>query len=637
MSVDIERFEDYQILKFEIPGFDKLTLNQKLFVYHLAQSGIWGRDIFYDQNFAWNLELRRVLETIFKTTKAFDFGVEGAVFQTFMKKFWFSNGLHHHYESAKFHPEFSERFFKSACEKAGITISNELFEVLFDQKIASKKVEKAAEKDLVIHSAVNFYGPGITQKEVESFYQTTKKAAANEPLSFGLNSKLQRNSAGIIEEAVYKVGGIYGKALEKIVEQLALAQNFAETPCQAKAIELLIAYYKTGDLKFWDAFNIEWVQCTGGQIDFIHGFVEVYEDPLSRKGTFECIVQIKDPEATEKMKTITENIAWFESASPIDAAFKKETPQGISYAIMNVAFEAGDAAPATPIGVNLPNADWIRAKYGSKSVSLANIEAAYDLASGSSLLEEFCFDAAEKQRAIKWGTPASKLHTALHEVIGHGSGKLAPGVGTPKETLKNYANTIEEARADLVALYFMGHPYLQTLGLVPDADFYKSEYEQYIRNGLMLQLRRVTKGAQIEEDHMRNRQLVAQWVYEKGRAENVIERVVKNGNTYFKVNDFNQLQGLFGKLLQEVQRIKSTGDFQAARDLVEAFGVQVDSDLHQEVLDRVAPLDLPKFYGFVQPEFNLIMNDGAISDVVLGWPQSFAQQMLEYSNKYGIL
>lgn len=637
MAFENERFGDYEILMYAVPGFDDLSPKQRIFIYYLALSGFCGRDIFYDQNFKHNIEIRHALEALYIKAHPHEQGAEWNSFVCYLKTFWFSNGLHHHYESSKLPVNYPLSYLQYLSNKYQVAFPEYLIELIFNPLLYPKKVEKNADFDLVSGAAVNFYGENITQQEVTAFYEDIKVKNPMQPLSYGLNSKLERNEYGKMEELTYKVHGLYGAALKMVVHYLRLAQNHAENLSQVEALELLISYYETGDLQNWDDFNVKWVGATEGEIDFIHGFVEVYEDPLSRKGTFECIVQIKDPEASKKMQVMTDHIDWFESNAPIDAAFKKDKPQGVSYAIMNVVAEAGDAAPATPIGVNLPNADWIRAAHGSKSVSLANIEAAYDKAGGAALLHAFCFDAQENARAEKWGSAASKLHTALHEVIGHGSGKLAPGVGTPKETLKNFANTIEETRADLVALYFMGHPELHKMGLVPEPDFYMAEYDQYIRNGLLLQLRRVTLGGQIEEDHMRNRQLIAKWVLEKGRDSNTIEKLVRNNKTFYKINDYSSLRVLFGQLLKEIQRIKSTGDYLAAKHLVTTYAVEVDADLHLEVLNRVAPLNLPKFYGFVQPELLPVFKNGNIIDVALGYPESFAAQMLAYAKNYSIL
>ena len=633
-----EDFADKRMIRYQIPGFDKLTLQQKKLVYYLTQAGLSGRDIMYDQNYRHNLKVRRALDKIVKNYKGDKSSTEWESFMVYAKNVWFSNGIHHHYSTDKFSPEFSRDYFENLLKETNTGLAKEVVDIMFDPEIDAKKINLDPAKDLVKGSAVNFYGPDLTQKEVEEYYTNLKKNLKNERVSMGLNSKLVRNAQGEIEEKVYKMGGMYGSAIREIVKWLEKAVTVAENQAQANALKLLIEYYKTGDLETWDKYNVAWVQATEGAVDYINSFIEVYQDPMGYKGSYENIVEIKDFEVSDKMKVLSENAQWFEDNSSTLPQHKKDNVVGISYYFVNVAGEAGDASPATPIGVNLPNANWIRAKYGSKSVSLGNIVAGYDNSSGAGLLTEFGHDEEEIKRSKKHGKLASKMHTALHEVIGHASGKLEDGTGTPKETLKNYSSALEEARADLVGLYFLTDPKLQELNLVESGDVGKASYDSYIRNGLMLQLRRIKPGKDIEQAHMRNRQMVASWVYEHGKKDNVIEKIVRNGKTYFEIRDYDKLRTLFGDLLREVQRIKSTGDYDAGRDLIENYGVKVDQAIHKEVLARSEKLNIPPYGGFINPRLVAVTDDeGDITDIKVEYPEDFTKQMLEYGEQYSFL
>lgn len=630
-----EQFADLRILRFQIPGWEELDLRQKKLVYYLTQAGLSGRDITWDQFYRHNLEIRTALETIVKEYKGEKSGNDWENFMVYTKRVWFSNGIHHHYSNAKFKAEFSPEYLRTLLSESGASLSEEAFDVIFNDK-DMKKVSKDPNSDLLLASAVNFYDPDITEKEAADFYAQLTDQQDPRPISYGLNSKLVRGAKGI-EEARWKVGGMYGEAIAQIVYWLEKAKTVAENEQQAKALGLLIEYYQTGDLKTWDAYNIAWVNDTAGDIDYINSFIEVYDDPLGYKATYETVVQIKDFDASRKMAVLSENIKFFEDNSPIMDEHKKPDVKGVSYKMVSVAGEAGATTPSTPIGVNLPNANWIRTEHGSKSVSLANIENAYEHARGEGFLEEFVFSSEELERAKKHGEVASKMHTALHEVVGHASGRLNPGVGTPKETLKNYASTLEEGRADLVALYYLLDPKLQELGLVESEEVGKAEYDSYIRNGMMLQLRRLNPGEVIEEDHMRNRQLVASWAYEMGKEKNIIEKKVLDGKTFFVVNDYAALRDIFGQQLREIQRIKSEGDYQAGRNLVETYGVQVDPEIHKEVLARAEQFNLPPYQGFIQPVLVPVMEGEKMVDVKVEYPSDFTQQMLMFGEKYSFL
>ncbi len=633
----VEQFADIKVLRYQIPGFDELTLKEKKLVYYLTQAGLSGRDIMWDQNYRHNLEIRAALENINNNFKGDKESEEFKAFTTYLKRVWFSNGIHHHYSNDKLKPEFSKEYFESLLKETNTELSAEALEVVFNDKDA-KKVNKKAGVDNVLASAVNFYGPDITSKDVEDFYAKADKGPKDQPIEAGLNSKLVREDGKLVEK-VWKSGGMYGQAIDKIIEWLEKAKEVAENEKQAKTLELLIEYYKTGDLHTWDEYAIAWVESTEGNIDWINGFIEVYNDPKGYRGSYENIVQIKDFDMSKKMKVLSDNAQWFEDNSTLDPAHKKKNVVGVSYKTVNVAGEAGDASPSTPIGVNLPNNNWIRQQHGSKSVSLGNIIGSYNNAGGTGRLKEFANDQEEIDLEIKYGKLADKLHTALHEVIGHASGVINDGVGQPKETLKNYASTMEEGRADLVGLYYLMDPKLQELGLVDNwQEMGKAAYDGYIRNGLMTQLIRINLGDDIEEDHMVNRQWVSAWAFEQGAKDNVIEKVTRDGKTYYNINDYDKLREIFGRLLKETQRIKSEGDFEAAKALVEGYGVKVDQEIHKEVLDRNAQFTSAPYNGFVNPVLEPVMDaEGNITDINITQPETFEEQMNFYAKNYNFL
>ncbi|HMQ75898.1 MAG TPA: dihydrofolate reductase [Flavobacteriales bacterium] len=634
-----DQFADVRILRYQVPGWGQLSLRQKQLAYCLNMAGLAGRDILWDQNHRHNLQVRRALERILRDHKGARTGAEWDHFVTYAKQVFFSNGIHHHYGNDKHEPAFSRSYFEDLLKGCGAALPEEVLNTMFDPAVAAKKVSLEAGKDLVQASAVNFYGPGVTQAEVEAFYaEREKQDDPEKPLAHGLNSRIVRGADGQLQEQVYKVGGLYGKALEESVRWLEKAAAVAENPQQRKAIDLLIQYYRTGDLRTWDEFNIAWVKDTTNSVDFILGFVEVYNDPLGKRGSYESIVEVNDPEATRNMLAIQRNAQWFEDHSPLLPEHKKKNVVGITYRFINTAGESGDAAPSTPIGVNLPNANWIRAAHGSKSVSLGNISEAYEKSAGSSTLEVFCHDPEEIERAKAHGALAGKLHTALHEVVGHASGQLEPGVGETDQTLKSYASTLEEGRADLVALYFIMDPKLVELGVMPSLEVGKAEYDGYLRNGLLVQLRRIKPGKDIEEAHMRNRMWVSAWVVEKGMKDGVVAKVVRDGATYYDIRDYDKLRGLFGELLREVQRIKSQGDHAAGKALVETYGVKVDPALHAEVLKRAERIRTAPYAGFIQPQMVPVIDaTGAITDVKLEFPDDFLKQMLHYGEKHSFL
>lgn len=638
VQFETEQFADIQVLKYDIPGWDKLTLKEKKLVYYLAQAGYSGRDIFWDQNYKNNLKIRTALENVYKNYNGDTNDENWKNFEIYLKRIWFSNGIHHHYSNSKIKPGFPQTYLQKLLKETKTKLDASVVEVLFNE-VDGKKVNLNESKGLIQGSAVNFYGKGLTVKDVERFYGNMIAADTLRPLSTGLNSKLVKTESGKIEERIWKSGGMYGAAIDKIVYWLEKAVEVAENKPQADALKILIDYYKTGDLKKWDDYNVAWVKATEGNIDYINGFIEVYNDPLGHKASYESTVQIKDFDMSAKMEVISKSAQWFEDSSPLMPQHKKKNVVGVSYKTVIVAAESGDTSPATPIGVNLPNADWIRAEHGSKSISLGNIIDAYNKAGGSDKLKEFAFDENEVELSQRYSELADKLHTALHEVIGHASGQLNPGVGTPKETLKSYASTLEEGRADLVALYYLYDKKIQDLGLVDDyKNLGKAAYNDYIRNGLMTQLVRIEPGQEIEEAHMRNRQWVSAWVFEKGKEFNVIEKVVRDNKTYFKINDYDRLHDLFGQLLRETQRIKSEGDFKAAKELVENYGVKVDKQLHKEVLERSKKFNAAPYRGFVNPVLIPVTNEkGEITDVIVTYPKTFAEQMLYYSKNYNFL
>lgn len=634
-----EQFDDIKIIRYQIPSWDELSLNNKKLAYYLTQAGLCGRDIMYDQNYRHNLTIRRTMEAIYTSYAGDKTAEEWKAFEIYLKKVWFANGIHHHYSYDKFETGFSKAYFQSLLDATESKMDEGAMTAMFDPDFDNKKVSKAGGVDLIKASAVNFYAPEITQAEVEAYYKKKMMSSTDpeHPLSYGLNSKLVKNADGEIEERIWKVGGMYSPAIEKMVSWLELATGVAENLQQKQALELLVEYYKTGDLKKWDDYNIVWVSDTTSTVDYINGFVEVYNDPLGFRGSFENIVEIKDLDASAKMKVIAANAQYFEDNSPIMDEHKKSKVVGISYNFINVVGEAGDASPSTPIGVNLPNANWIRSEYGSKSVSLGNIVSAFAKAGTGGFLEEFSHDSIEIAFSKEYGKQADKLHTALHEVIGHASGKLNPGVGTPKETLKNYSSTLEEGRADLVALYYMLDPKLIEMGVMADLDCGRHAYDDYIKSGLMTQLRRLKEGDVIEEDHMRNRQLVSAWAFEQGEADSVISMVTRDGNTYFEINDYDKLQVIFGDLLREIQRIKSEGDFEAGKALVEGYGVQVDAALHKEMLARSAQFNSAPYGGFINPMLEAVEENGEITDIKVVYPDDFTEQMLYYAKEYTLL
>ena len=633
-----EQFADLKMIRYQVPGWDQLSPKQRALVYCLNQAGLSGRDMMYDQNNRYNLRIRHLLESIYngfegdKSTKGWD------RFETYLKRIWFSNGIHHHYANTKIIPEFSQAYFAELVETVGAEVSDELMAVIFDPAVEAKKVEQDATKGLVEASAVNFYAPDVSTEEAQAYLASIVEEGSRTPVEYSLNSRLVKNADGEIEEQAYRVGGLYGEALEQVVIWLNQAALYAENDKQAAALRNLIAYYETGDLEKWQSYNINWVQDTEGDVDYINGFVEVYNDPLGYTGSYETIVQIKDFDASERMKVLMDNAQWFEDHMPFMDAHKKKEVVGITYNVVNVAGEAGDASPSTPIGVNLPNSNWIRVVHGSKSVSLGNIVSAYDKASGGGLLSEFAHDDVEVARSESHGALAGKLHTAMHEVIGHASGKLEDGVGEPKQTIKEYSSTLEEGRADLVALYFMLDEKMVELGLMKTLETGKSEYDSYIRNGIMLQLRRLEKGADIEEAHMRNRAWISHWCFERAQESGAITKVVRDGKTFLDIKNYAALRVLFGELLREVQRIKSQGDYEAAKALVEGYGVKVDQAIHEEVLTRSEALGIAPYGGFINPEMQATFaEDGMIRDVKLVYPDDFATQMLNYSRSYGFL
>jgi dipeptidyl-peptidase-3 len=648
-KVEAERFADVQMLRYQVPGFEKLSIQQKELAYYLYEAALCGRDIIWDQKYKNNLIVRRTIEAIWSSYRGPKSTPEYAKFEEYSKQVWFSNGIHHHYASDKIMPAFSfenlSAWVKGSDLKQLPLASGQtpdqlltfLKPVMFDPNVDAKTVNLASGIDNIVGSANNFY-EGVTQSEVEDFYamyalsQDTLK-----PVELGLNSKLMKVD-GRIEEITWKVGGMYSAAIEKIVYWLEKAVNVAETPEQKKSLQLLVEYYKTGDLQKFDEYNIAWVSDVNSTIDVVNGFIEVYQDALGKRGSFEAVVSIKDFEATKKIETIAKNAQWFEDNAPLQPNHKKKEVKGIIGKSIVVIVESGDSAPSTPIGINLPNSNWIRQEHGSKSVALGNIVSAYNISSAKSpSTDEFSLNEETKARARKYGNLASELHTDMHEVIGHASGQLEPGVATPDVTLKNYQNALEEARADLVALYYIVDPKLVEIGVMPSTDCGKAEYDSYLLNGLMLQLNRIEIGKSIEEAHMRNRQLVAKWAYEKGKADNVVELIKRDGKTFVQINDYAKLRTLFGDLLREIQRIKSQGDFAAGQALIENYGVKVDPEIHKEVKERFSKLTSAPYKGFIQPRLTPVIEGGKFVDVKVEYPASFTSQMLEYGKRYSFL
>ena len=648
LVVDSNRFADLRILNYDASGINDLSTKQKELVFYLSQAALSGREITYAQNYKHNIQIKRVLESIYQTYEGDKSTSDWKNFEIYLKRFWFSNGIHHHYAEKKFLPEFSQDYFsilvKGSSINDSITLEGEtidqmmtkLMPVIFDPSVDAKKVVKDKGVDKVALSANNYYGDGVTESEAFAHYGAMGKLGEETPIEYGLNSRLVKIDNKLVD-LVYKSGGLYGDAIDRVIFWLQKAKNVAENNAQANHIGMLIDYFKTGNLEQWDATNINWLKSTDGDIDFILGFIEVYGDAIGYKGAYEAVIQINDKEASRRMAVLSENAQYFEDNSSIMDEHKKENVVGVSYRVINAAMEAGDAAPATPIGINLPNSNWIRSTHGSKSISLGNIVEAYNSAGGSSSLNEFYFDENVRARIKEHGKLSSKMHTAMHEVIGHASGKINEGIGTPKETLKNYSNTLEEARADLVALYYIYDQKLIDLGLMPSLEVGMAEYDSYIANGMMLQLRRLEEGENIEEDHMRNRQLNASWAYEKGLENNVIEKKIIENKTYFVVNDYAKLREIFGELLKEIQRIKSEGDYDAAEALVEGYGVKVNPEIHKEVVARYESLNLAPYSGFVQPKLVAKYDEqGNFIDLNVS-EEGYVEQMLRFGKEYAFV
>jgi len=634
----IDEFADIEVLRYQVPGWDELSFQQKAYIYHLAEAAKAGRDIIWDQNFKYNLEIRHLLEDILEDYSGPRTGEEWDAFLVYAKRVFFSNGIHHHYANDKLIPGCSQAYFANLmadmemdADKAGF-----LLHVIYDPDLYPTLQYQGTEEDLVEASAVNFY-EGVTADEVNAFYDKMEDPSDPHPISYGLNSKVVKEDGKVVEKT-WKVGGIYGPAIEVIIGHLEDARAYAENDTQKKYIDELIEYYKTGDLRMWDQYNVTWVADTQSDVDFVNGFIEDYDDPLGRKASWEGIVNYRDREASKRTELISGNAQWFEDNSPVDPRFKKKKVKGVSAKVINVAVIAGDNYPATAIGINLPNADWIRKEHGSKSVTIANITDAYALASEQrpkSVLSEFAWDQAEIDLCKKYGNVTDNLHTDLHECLGHGSGQLLPG--TPVNALKEFTSTLEEARADLFGLYYVADPKLVELGLLDSPDAYKAAYMSYIRNGIMTQFSRVELGKQNTEAHMQNRKLIADWCYEHGLADNVIEKKVRDGKTYFVVNDFEKLRGLFGELLAEIQRIKSEGDYEAGKALVQQYAINIDPVLHKEVLERYASLGLKPYRGFINPDIVPVVKDGEVVDYKIVYGDDFLQQQLQYGNKYRTL
>ena len=644
----VEQFADLQILRYRVPGFEQLTLNQKILVYYLSQAALEGRDILFDQNGKYNLQIRKLLEAIYIHYQGDRNTEEFQRLEIYLKRIWFSNGIHHHYACDKFAPGFSAEYLTrliASIDSALLptlkgesvqAMCDKLFPVIFDANVMPKRVNQADGEDLVLTSAANYY-EGVTQAEAEAFYAAQKaEGSLTEPVMYGMNSRLVKEN-GQIREDIWKAGGMYSDAIEKIIGWLEKAKTVAENEAQQEVVRLLIDFYRTGDLHTFDAYSIAWLKDTASHVDFVNGFIESYGDPLGMKASWESIVDFKDTEATRRTEIISNHAQWFEDHSPVDARFKKETVKGVSAKVITAAILGGDLYPSTAIGINLPNSNWIRSVHGSKSVTIGNLTEAYNRAArGNGFREEFVYSDVERKLLDTYADITDDLHTDLHECVGHGSGKLLPGVDA--DALKAYGSTIEEARADLFGLYYLADAKLVELGLVPDAEAYKAEYYSYMMNGLMTQLVRIEPGRTVEEAHMRNRQLIARWVWEQGREANVVEIVVREGKTYVRINDYVQLRTLFGKLLAEVQRIKSEGDYEAARRLVEDYGVQVDPKLHAEVLQRYERLHLAPYKGFINPVYTLQTDaEGNVTDVQVTYTEGYAEQMLRYSREYSNL
>ncbi len=636
----VDRFADIEVLRYKVPDFENLTLRQKKLVYFLTEAALWGRDILWDQNNANNLAIRRLLESVYTNYQGDSNDPQFKAFETYIKQVWFGNGIHHHYSTDKFTPGFSREFLAAqiAALPEGVApdSTGHLVEVIFDPALDAKRVNQDATVDLITSSANNMYAPGVTQAEVEAYYDGIRKPDDPTPVSYGLNTRIERGADGKITERQYKIGGLYSAAIEKIVENLDSAAQYAENDVQRQTIASLIDFYRSGDLATFDKYSIEWAGDTISQVDFINGFIETYGDPLGMTGSWESIVNFKNTEASARTETLSSQAQWFEDHSPVDSAFKKENVKGVSAKVITAAILAGDSYPATPIGINLPNANWIRAAHGSKSVTIENITQAYDEAShGNGFNEEFVIDGPTAKLLDDYLFITDNLHTDLHECLGHGSGKVMPG---KEDALKEHGSAIEEARADLFALYYLADPKLIEMGLLDNPEAYKAEYYKYILNGMMTQLQRIEPGKDIEEAHMRNRKLIAEWAYEHGRDANVIEMVQRNGKTYIKINDYEALRGLFGELLREIQRVRSTGDYATANELINTYAVKVDPKLHREVLDRYARLNIAPYKGFVNPVYTAVRDEnGNITDVTVDYTEGYVDQMLRYSHDYNAL
>ena len=632
----IDTFADLKVMRYRIPGWEDLTLRQKEYAYHLSEAAKYGRDILWDQNCRDNLRVRHAVEAILETEGIDTASAQYQGFLVYAKRLFFSNGIHHHYAEDKFFPECPREYFASLLEKAGVQ-DDGLLEVIYNPEIWPQRRSTQTSGDIVKLSAVNYY-EGVTREDVEKYYAGIVDPKDPRPISYGLNTKVVKGKDGVVRELPWKIGGIYSPAIEKICAELEKAREVAENDIQKRALGLLVEYYHTGDLRKWDEFNIEWVKDTIGTVDFINGFIEDYNDPLGRKASWEGYVNIKDFEASRRTEILSANAQWFEDHSPVDPRFRKKTVKGISAKVINAVCLSGDSYPSTPIGINLPNADWIRKEHGSKSVTIANITHTYDYSAQempTSTLAEFAYDQKEIDLAKKWGTLADEIHTDLHECLGHGSGQLLPGVSTT--AMGEYASALEEARADLFGLYYTADPKMVELGIMPDPNAYKAEYANYIRNGLMVQFTRVEPGRPNTEAHMQNRKLIAEWCYEKGAADKVIEKKVRDGKTFFVVNDYEKLRGLFAQLLGEIQRIKSEGDYEAGKKLIETYAVHIDPELHKEVLERYKALGLKPYGGFVNPEIVPVMKDGAAVDYEVVYTDDYLGQMLQYGKKYGTL
>lgn len=630
----IDEFADLKVMRYRIPGWEELSLRQKEYVYHLAEAAKWGRDIYFEQNCEGNLRLRKVIEKIINEYAGDRTTADYLSFEVYAKRVFFSNGVHHHYAEDKFFPECSKEYFASLMESVG-AFDQGILDFVYDRESGQQRRSTSQEGDIVTLSAVNYY-EGVTRKEVEDYYASIEDKNDPRPIAYGLNTKVVKKD-GKVTELPWCVGGLYSDLITKICDELEKAAAVAENDTQRKCISLLVDYYRTGDLRKWDEYNVAWVGELEGTVDFVNGFVEDYNDPLGRKGAWEGNVNIKDHKASERTEILSANAQWFEDNSPVDPRFRKPEVKGVSAKVINVACISGDSYPSTPIGINLPNADWIRKEYGSKSVTIANITHAYDQAANESpnnMLDEFAWDDAEKELIRKWGSYADEIHTDLHECLGHGSGQLLPGVATT--AMGEYSSTLEETRADLFGLYYSADPKLVELGIMPDAEAYKAEYSSYIRNGLFTQFTRVELGAKNTEAHMQNRKLIAQWCYEKGLKDNVIEKKTRDGKTYFVINDYPALRNLFAELLAEIQRIKSEGDYEAGKNLVETYAVNIDPQLHKEVLDRYAKLNLKPYGGFVNPDIVPVVKDGKVVDYTLEYTDSFLDQQLKYGRDYSL-